>query len=383
MKINKERLYIIAFTLFCFISLVGGSILFKLPDPLKIILYLIIIACLGLKILLDKYKFKILIIYFCIAVICIYTYFKTGAIFFLINFLIIIASKDIKIKKIVLIDFIIKFLFISTHFLLYGIEYVFNYNSIESLIVSNDGFRVRNALFFVHPNIAAGLVLWSIIDYFYLSNKIKIKNVIYTSLIMFVTYVITGSRTSLLVFILFILLFYFNKIIKDKRYKKILNCFQRFSVELVTVVSLLLAYLYQFKISIIYFINNLTSGRVYYSFKAITDFGINVFGNANAIGIDNIYPVDNFYIRCAILYGMVFVFMLFILEKLIDRNENKFILEKILFIVLVISMFSEYYVFIIGNSIVLLLVGKIVIDKKNEETRYIKTKKEGKHAYRR
>lgn len=380
MKINKERLYIIAFTLFCFISLAGGSILLKLSDSVKVILYLIIIACFGLKILLDKVNIKILFLYLCIAVICIYTYFKTGAIFFLINFLAIVASKDIKIKRIVLIDFIVKCLFIVTHFIFYGIQYVFNYDSIANLIISSDGFRVRNALFFVHPNIAAGVVLWAIIDVFYLINKIKIKHVIYTTLIMIVTYIITGSRTSLLIYLLFLILYGLNKIMKNKSYKKILNFFQRYSVEIIAVFSLLLAYLYKFENSLIYFINRLTSGRIYYSYKAITDFGINIFSNQNAINVDNIYPVDNFYIRCVILYGMIFLFMLVILEKLIDKNENKYFLEKILFIILTISLFSEYYVFIIGNSVVLLLVGKIVVERKPKGNRFIKNKKEGKHA---
>lgn len=379
MKINKETLYIIAFALFCFISLSGGSIIIELSDIVKIILYLIIIICFVLKILLDKISIKTILIYLCIGIVCIYTYLMTGAIFFLINFLTIIASKNVNVRKIVITDLVVKCIFIITHFVFYGMEYIFNYDNIADLIISDDGYRIRNRLFFVHPNIAAGIVLWAIIDYFYLIKKLKVKHILGTICIMLLTYLLTGSRTAVLIFVLFIILYCINEFLKNKKIRKILNVFQRYSIELITLISILLAWLYQFGNSIIYRINDLTSGRIYYSYKGISDFGINLFGNAKAINIDNMYPIDNFYIRCVVLYGIIFLIMLIIFEKLIDKNENKYFMEKMLFIVLAISLFSEYYVFIIGNSIALSLFGKIVIEQ-NQENNSIKKKRDGKNV---
>lgn len=372
MEKKKELIYLIPFIIYCFICLAGGSELIHLSNVVKIILYAIIILFYGVKVLLDKNSVKILILYALIALVCAYAYLKTGTIFFLMNFITIIAIKDVDIKKVVKIDLIIKCIFIAIHSILYVVNYIFNYDAISYLIIASDGFRVRNALFFTHPNIAAGLILWAIIDAFYLLKNIKIKHIIISAIIMVVTYIITGSRTTILIYALFMILYYLNKLVPNIQYKKLLTYGQRYGIEIMTVISLLLAYLYRFGNSFIYLINRLTSGRVYYSYGAIDKFGIHFLSNAQALNVEKFFIVDNFYIRCAVLYGLIFLVFLIIFEKFANKNIEKYRFEKISFIVLCFTLFSEYYGFIIGNAIPLLLLGNMVINKNKKSYEIVK-----------
>lgn len=368
MKNKIEFIYLIPFAIYSFISLAGGSELIQLSDFVKIVLYGILILLYGVKIILDKNSIKCLILYFLVALICIYAYIETQTIFFFINFLTIIAIKNVDVKKVVKIDLIMKCIFIASHSLLYGVNYIFNYDGISNLIMATDGYRVRNALFFTHPNIASGIIFWAIIDVFYLLKPIKVKYAIISTLIILATYFITKSRTTLLIYMLFLILYYLNKVFHNLKYKKLLTLGQRYGIEIFSIFSFALSYLYKFGNTIVYFINDLTSGRIYNSYVAINKFGMHIFPNAQANNLEQLFIIDNFYVRCAILYGIIFLILLIILEKIVDKNSENYVFEKIIFIVLCFSLFSEYYGIIIGNAIPLLILGDIVINRKNKNS---------------
>lgn len=369
-----ELLYLTAFIIYCLIALSSGSVLIKISDFIKIILYLAIIILFSIKIILDKNKIKALIIYAIIAIICIYAYIKTGTIYFFINFLAIISIKNVDIKKVVKVDLILKCVFIFTHTIIYGINYFMDYESIKSFIITSDESRLRNSLYFSHPNIASGLVLWAIIDALYLLKPLKIKHIIISSIVMLIYYMITISRTSIIIYILFLILYFINSIMPNSNfYKKIITLGQRYGIEVMSAISIILAYLYRFGYSFVYLINNLTSGRVYLSYASIERYGINLFSNGDAINLEKFFVVDNFYIRCAVLYGIIFLILLMILEKFVDKDPQELIFEKILFIVLCFALFSEYYEIIIGNALPLLIISHTIINSKKKDS--IKWKK--------
>ena len=371
LKKRKEILYFIPFALFCFIALSGGSTILQLNDSIKIILYLIIMLLFGLKILIDKLSKKEAIIYFFIGIISLYTYIKVGAIFFLINFLAIIALKNVNIKTVVKIDILIKSIFLITHFIAYGIDYFFDYSSVEQLIV-DDGNRIRHALYFTHPNIASALMFWLVMDFFYLKKELKFQHIVIGTIAMVVMYLITKSKTTPILYIMFLIIYYLYYLFKNKKiYLTIINIMQRYIVEVITILSIAMAILYQYNIHLITAsLNAITSGRVYYSYIAIRDFGINLFCNPEAVNLENYLWIDNFYIRAAVLYGLVFVILLIIMEKLVKREKNENIFDKILFIILAISLFSEYFGIIAGNSISLLLLGNLIINRRTKKQNF-------------
>ena len=363
-KNNNDILYIIPFSLYCFMSLSGGSRLIELGNSIKIILYAIIILLFGIKIVISKLSIREICIYTMIGLVSVYAYIKLETIFFLMNFLAIISLKNVDIRKVVKIDIAIKGIFLITHATLYIIDYFFDYDNIEQFII-NDGKRIRHALYFKHPNIVNSMVFWMIMDILYLKQNIKFKHILISSITIGIMYEITKSRTMLILFIIFLFIYYIGKIIKNKSlYYNIINTTRKYIIEFFTILSIAIGVLYKYNMRFITtFLNALTSGRIYYSYAAINDFGINFLCNAKAVNLEkNLLLVDNFYIRCAVLYGLIFVFLIMIMTKLI-KKDNKFILDKIMFIILAISLFSEYFGIIIGNAIPLLLLGNMIINR--------------------
>lgn len=363
-KNNNDILYIIPFSLYCFMSLSGGSRLIELDNSIKIILYTIIILLFGIKIVINKLSLREICIYTIIGFISVYAYIKLETIFFLMNFLAIISLKNVDIKKVVKVDIAIKGVFFITHSTLYIIDYFFDYNNIEQFIIYDEK-RVRHALYFIHPNIVNSMVFWMIMDIFYLKRNIKFRHILISSIIIGIMYEITKSRTMSLLFIIFLFIYYMERITKNKDlYYNIINTIQKYIIEFFTILSIAIGVLYKYNIHFITtFLNALTSGRVYYSYAAINDFGINFLCNAKAINLEkNLLLVDNFYIRCTVLYGLIFILLIIIMTKL-TKKDNKFMLDKIMFIILAISLFSEYFGIIIGNAIPLLLLGNMIINR--------------------
>lgn len=370
MKIRNETIYLIAFSLYCFMALTGGSELILLNDTVKIAIYGIIIILLGLKFITQHISIKKILIYVIIGGVTLYAYLKLDAIFFLMNFLMIISVKDVEVKKIIKTDIAIKCIFLIFHIISYGIDYFFDYNKVQELIM-NDGIRIRHAFYFTHPNIISAIIFWLIMDIYYLTKQIKLKHIIMGILLMLVSYSFTKSRTTVFLFILFLIAFFIGKIIKNKKvYYKIIDLTYKYIIEFTTLISILMGILYKYNIYLIRtLLNSLTSGRVYSAYAAFTDFGINLFCNSKALKIEKYLIIDNFYVRCAVLYGLIFVILFAIMTKLVRSKDEKYIKEKIMVIILAISLFSEYSGIIIGNAIPLLLLGKLIVDKDENNER--------------
>lgn len=374
---SKEIIYLIAFALYCFMALSGGSELIVLNSIFKTIIYGIIILLLGYKVVVEGLSIKEILIYLIIGIICLLAYIKVDSIFFLINFVMIISIRGVNIKKVVKLDIIIKCVFLVTHIIIYIGNYFFAYDKFQELII-NHGDRIRHAFYFTHPNIVSAIVFWIIMDLYYLKEKISVKHILISIILMLVNYYFTRSRTILILFIVFLIIFFVEKMLKNKEiFNRILTITYKFIFEIITIASIAMGILYKYNLRLITTVlNQLTSGRVYYSYAAFTDFGINLFSNANALKLEKYLFIDNFYVRCAVLYGLIFVVMISIMTKLSKSKNDKNIKEKIMIIILAISLFSEYFGIIIGNAIPLLLLGNLIMNKEENNE-----KKEPKDIY--
>lgn len=360
----QETLYAIAFTLYAFMSLAGGSTLISVSTNIKFVIYGMICILLFLEFLTQEYTKKELIVNAIIFAVCALIYVKLDTIFFLMNFLFIMSVKNINIKNVVKTDIVVKCIFLVVHIVAYSIGYATNYNGIQELAMSDDG-RIRHAFYFIHPNIMSSIVFWLLLDLYYLKKNMKFINKIASLIIMIVTYYFTRSRTILVLYVVCVVLIGSNSFFKNKKnYSKIISIIYKYIFDFMTVISFLIAILYKYNNNFVRkVLNPITSGRVYASYEAIKRYGVTFLYNIKALDFENNLIIDNFYIRSTVLYGMFFLLMLIIMPKLRNKDYSTNIKDKIMIIVLAISLFSEYSGIIIGNAIPLLLLGNLIMKK--------------------
>ena len=358
-KTNFDNImYVVAFSIYGIVSLLGASALIVLDERVKDIAYIVSILLFSIVMLHKKYEKVEYVIYGILCVFTLYTSIRIHKMLFFINLLAIVASKEIELKRVVKVDIVIKTIILLIHCTIYIYQYIFNYAIIEDTIIMDLG-RNRHALYFNHPNLVAQIVLWLAFDILYLKQCDK-KSIILTFILLLITYMVTDSRTMFLMYIVFLMLYYGKNLFNEKNYKKIIDFIQKFSIDILAIFSLILALLSDKGLYIVGLINKLTSGRVYYSVIALDKFGINLFPNVSAINIEDYTLVDNFYIRAMVLFGIIFIILMSIMTKLIGKDENMIL--KIIIIVFAINLFSEYNSISIGNAIPLLLMGNIIIN---------------------
>lgn len=377
---DKNNLYFISFFLCLIPTLIGSSSIININNYIKIGIYAISIILLMLKNCIDfkKKKNKInsakLVFIFLFGIYSLVATIIMEKFFFIINYFLIISLKDINLKKIIKIDLYVKMIFLLLHVIIFVILYSLN-NPIAVNAISNIGGRVRCTLLLTHGNIAAELILWTMIDYFYIilkENKLNNKRVFFLTIFMILVYFITKSRTTLIIYIIFIALLYIYRL---KKMSRIINFFSRYGFEFLFVLSILSSLLYGFSFKSIGKLNEVLSGRVYYSYIEIKDNGVTILPKEISYGENNY--IDNFYVKVVLEYGLLYALLTSVLIKFMKKNDdNNF--EKIILMIFFINLVTEYSIIIIGNSIVLLILGnelikdninKNSIKKHNEENK--------------
>lgn len=365
-KINSNMYFYVAFIINSILTLIGGSNLGSINEYVKYGLYGVSILLLSIYMVIqiknEKPNYSILeyIVFFVFSVYSIYAGIILKKFFFIMNLLIMLAINRKNIKSTLKIDITIKTIFIMIHVIATIIAMMMG--NFQSIFLTTDS-RISCTFFFKHYNIFAGIVTWMLIEYIYIRKDMEIKELLLMTMIEIFIYITTTSKTAILIYIIFMILYF---VVKNKNYRWVKNCiniFQKIGIEIMAIFSVVTAMIYKYGIPFISWINAKTSGRIYYSTKAIEKYGFNIFPNKSAIDFE--YYIDNFYIKSVILYGFLFVIILCILMKLVKKD--KYFEEKILLITFAVNLFSEYFEIVIGNAIPLLILGYIINDGKAQK----------------
>ena len=365
-KINSNMYFYVAFIINSILTLIGGSNLGSINEYVKYGLYGVSILLLSIYMVIqiknEKTNYSILeyIVFFVFSVYSIYAGIILKKFFFIMNLLIMLAINRKNIKSTLKIDITIKTIFIMIHVIATIIAMMMG--NFQSIFLTTDS-RISCTFFFKHYNIFAGIVTWMLIEYIYIRKDMEIKELLLMTMIEIFIYITTTSKTAILIYIIFMILYF---VVKNKNYRWVKNCiniFQKIGIEIMAIFSVVTAMIYKYGIPFISWINAKTSGRIYYSTKAIEKYGFNIFPNKSAIDFE--YYIDNFYIKSVILYGFLFVIILCILMKLVKKD--KYFEEKILLITFAVNLFSEYFEIVIGNAIPLLILGYIINDGKAQK----------------
>lgn len=358
---KNELFYIIGIIILNFITLSSVSNIIMINTKVHYALYLVAVIFMILKIVKSKYEKKYIVYMILIGLISIFTSIRTNDFMFVTNFIAMIAIVDVDIKKVVKTDLIMKLIFLSFHTILYFYDYIFDYSKIVPYLFRSHSVTVRHALYFTHPNTAASIIIWLIIDWIYISkNK---KNAILIGTIFFALYsIFIYSRTAIIIYIIFLILLY---CIKKKKFTKIMKFLENKLFLVMVGVNCLTLLLGGFmKNPLIVKLDKLLSRRLYYTSRAIQLFGFHIFGKqlGNALITNNLI-VDNFYTRSFITYGfivlVVIAFLYFCMEKKEKSNVDKAIL-----IIFPLYLFNELFPINISRSISLLIIANIIFNNK-------------------
>lgn len=355
-KKYNNILYYIAFSIAVILRLCTSSVLFNVTHDLNKIITFIIILLFAIKIMLDKHTFKELIAIIIGSILFIYLYLILDLAFLLIAYFAFIAIKNVNINTVVRIDIFIKIFFIGSHAFLYGIDYLFDYSKIESLIIiSKKG--ISHCLYFVNPNTIGMLSFWLVMDLVFINKDLDYKKHIFFLMILIIIYYISKCRTSLYSYIIFILL----SIIKKE---KIVQFIYKYIYVILAIISFLIINDVKENSSYFSIMNGLLSGRLSYSIRAYNIVGLHFLPNYLSEEFFSNYTIDNFYVRCYIFYGVLSMIIMYIPIILIPKKN--FTKEKTILIMSCIFLFFEAVTINIGYAIPYLIAADIIFNKKRE-----------------
>ncbi len=361
---KNEFIYLIAIFLLSFVMLCNISQIINISGKIQMLLYVLIMLIFIVKIINTKYKRKQIVPIIIIGLIMAYTSYKLSDYVFLLNYLAIIAIVGVDIKKIIKMDIIAKSLFLIPHSILYFYNYIFNYSAIVPLLTYTQT-NVRHNIYFSHPNTAAGIVLWFVIDLIYISKNKKVSITI-GSFLMLLYYYFTRSRTTLVIYILFLLIIY---ITKKGIIKKVLAFIEHYLFIIIAILNTIMIPTRSFiNNPIIINLDKLLSKRIYFTNLAINNFGFHLFANnISQVLVENSIIVDSFYTRAFVSYGFIILIIIAFLYYVVSKKEKSNI-DKAIIIIFPIYLFNELFPFNIGRAIPLLIIGNIIFNNKEIKT---------------
>ena len=357
MRISLKSLYYIAFILLLILRWATCSVLITLsPNMFHLLVFFIVLLFIG-KIVMEPHSKKEYLLIILLTTLFTYIYLITDMYYLLTSFLAFAALKDVSIKKVIIIDIVIKLIFITGHSLLYFLDYIFDYEKVlEAAFITEKG--IRHTMYFSNPNTFGVILVWIIIDILYLSEKLSFKSVAITFLIMLIGYKLTQSRTAFYVYIIYIVL----SLIKTQKVVDILN---KYCYYFLAAFSFFIVKFLNINSSLYKFLNTLFSNRLKFSMAAFDSVGLKFLPNYLPADFFELYIIDNFYVRCFICFGILTLIIVGIPQFIMPKN--KFYKEKIISIVSSIYLFSENVTINVGFAVPFLIIGDTLINRKNED----------------
>lgn len=239
-----------------------------------------------------------------------------------------VASKK-TIKKIFILS-IIAVVFVLCSFRL-GI--------ISQYIMYREGVP-RYSLGFYHPNTVGIIFFILLAEYFYLKNeKLRLRHFVVSISMSFFIFYLTNSRTTLIINIILILGILLVKYLNFDKIHRFLYIFI-FLPSLCFVISIISTKIFLGS-NLVYRINELLSGRIFYGRLFIDLYGIHLFGNPNvkiigtkqvseSYGASKAMILDNSYLLTLVENGVIPLFFLLLLYTFlifsVIRNERYYLL---------------------------------------------------------
>ena len=350
MKLSNKFLYYIGLILVCIYSWDFFSNIIEFSYNLNRFIIFLITLCYSFNFFNCKYTKKEMLILFMLLILVYYSAIKNNELKIYLTYITIISSKNISTRKIIKKFLIINFIMLAVHILLTitGItpEKLSYFTYIDK--------RARYTFNLRHPNYLAAILFWITSAYIYLNYKKGIFNKLLTiNISMILMYLLTFSRTTLVLYILL----NFAVIFQKNRKKISLMRTSKILIIIIILFSLYTTWNYQTLIlnhKFISKINILLSERLYLSNRIFHYLDLTLLGQNVYALIDN-FTIDSLYISFLIQYGLIHFFILILIFIKFPIKEENF-MEYMFILIIMVAGISEKYVINIALCFPLLFI---------------------------
>ena len=355
MKI-RPILFYSAFFLFAVSTLIRRSAIIDFPDYLMLDVFPLIACVLFfVKFLLDKHSRKELFV--CILIMVAIVLLRVGAglnAFIVTSVFALLTIKDVDIRKVIKLDILVKSFFLLSHVLVFTVDYLTGIG--EALDYVNYYMKGMSVSFYFLNSNTTGLLGTCIaMDMLFLKKDKTTKDYIVPTIIAVVTFLLTASRTPLLIYVLYVLLQFI-------RNGKVLTVIQRSIYPALCLVAFSMVSFLDMDSPIFNFLNPLFSGRISQSMNAYDVLGMNVLPDASrAVLLEN-YTIDVFYVKCMVDFGLVTMLLYYLPNLFLPANSDND--TKRISIVACVNLFFETVIANVGFAIPFLILADAFYNRK-------------------
>lgn len=359
----NEDLYILSFYIFVVSRMLEASTISNLGHTFYQIATILASVILFVKFVLQRHSVKNIVTSSLILSILTILTLLGAPYFILITFLSFIAIKDVSIRRVLRGDIGIKAFFLLSHLLvlLYGI--IFDDSLLQqTLSVAPKG--ISCSLFFANPNTAGLIGIWLVIDFLYLKgdNK-KMKDFIAPTILVLAMFLLTRSRTSLLIYAIYAIL----QLVKNN---SVLFIIQKAIYPVLLLMSFVMVSLVEPGGSTFGSINAIFSGRFSHSIIAYRAAGMHLLPNKLPSEFYTSQQsvlrltVDNFFVRGFIQYGLLELAIYYLQYALLPKNSSLDV--KRISIAMNLYLFFELTIAFAGFCTPNLIIANSIINRKEQ-----------------
>lgn len=362
-RVNISRLiFYISFIFIVFAKFIQQTVYMEKLDFLNITTRIIIVfACVFLifKYIIDKHSTESIIYSTLIIIVAgLISYITSGWYVIMVLAILLINMKNINIRKLIII-WIIE---ISILMLFIAISYKLGVIGETTISWDRDTGIGRYTLGYNYTTFSSNYFFHLTIFYLYIKgNLIKYLELGVLALLNIYLYNFTNTKAAVIYSVLAIILVI---LIKKFNFSKGVSYINKFSMFVGGFAAGLLTYLYKYDSAIISEINVILSGRLYYGYKGIEEYGITLFGQKitwiTEVILDSELQynyIDSSYLNIMFNYGIiVLLFVMLGYYFLGKRNISNDIYYSILILIITLhSMFDPQLIEIMYNPSILLL----------------------------
>lgn len=362
-RVNVSRLiFYISFIFIVFAKFIQQTVYIEKIDFLNITTRIIIVfACIFLifKYIIDKHSTDSIIYSTLILIVAgLISYITSGWYVIMVLAILLINMKNINIRKLIII-WIIE---ISILMLFIAISYKLGVIGETVISWDRDTGIDRYTLGYNYTTFSSNYFFHLTIFYLYIKgNLIKYLELGVLALLNIYLYNLTNTKAAVIYSVLAIILVI---LIKKFNFSKGVSYINKFSMFVGGFVAGLLTYLYKYDSAIISEINVILSGRLYYGYKGIEEYGITLFGQKitwiTEVILDSELQynyIDSSYLNIMFNYGIIMLlFVMLGYYVLGKRNISNDIYYSILILIITLhSMFDPQLIEIMYNPSILLL----------------------------
>lgn len=368
---NGENLFYIAYLLFLLSTIVFDySEIQYFPQAylIKKIIKFTMYTLLSFKIIFySRYTIREILLLIIVIPCFFISYICSKRYNLFIGMILIIASKNVDLQKIIKFDIKYRILIVSLIIILCLIGIIENY-----ILIRYENMQLRYGMGFIHPNTLAGLIMVICLEWIYIRyNNIKIYDYLGIIVIMFIVYKITDSRSSIIVIIMaLILTIYFKKYHKKFEKRNIMKLLFSSIIFFLMLGSVILCINYNIHNEFMLNLNKLFSGRINQGNIFINNYGFSIIGQSvetvsyRAALNKNIKAaiLDNAYINMGIIYGIIPLFLFLLSYSLLIKKAIKERIYPILVMLITFALYGvmETYLFNIIYNLFLIFISYVL-----------------------